>query len=94
MSLRLLWITVLISRISQISLLLHAWLLKLKKSNLKVYNLVLQLANYCVSLPQVILATGISYGAMLTQRFDLPDIELLGGILPGEWYVPRPQYYR
>ncbi len=34
---------------------------------------------------QVILVTGISFGASLNERFGLPVIENLGGIPPGEW---------
>ena len=36
---------------------------------------------------QVILATGISFGAMLHDRFGLPIIRDRGGIPPGNWYV-------
>ena len=38
---------------------------------------------------QVILATGISFGAMLNQRYGLPIINSpeTGGIQPGEWCV-------
>ncbi len=34
---------------------------------------------------QVILATGVSYGAMLNERFELPIINNLGGIPLGLW---------
>ena len=33
------------------------------------------------------IATGISFGAMLNSRFDLITIESLGGIPPGRWYI-------
>lgn len=38
---------------------------------------------------QVILATGISFGAMLHDRFGLPIIRDLGGIPPGHWSVHK-----
>ncbi len=39
----------------------------------------------CFVVSQVILTTGISYGADLSDRFGLPVIEDVGGIPPGEW---------
>lgn len=39
------------------------------------------------SITQVILSTGISYGAKLNEKYHLLVINDVGGILPGKWYV-------
>ena len=44
----------------------------------------LSLSRVCVCV-KVILITGISYGAMLSDKFGLPVISDVGGIPPGKW---------
>ena len=39
------------------------------------------------SITQVIISTGISYGAKLNEKYHLLVINDVGGILPGKWYV-------